>query len=103
MNELQSNNAGEVHIYELAKEKATQQIVELLKPGKYAGDIARILGAEDLFFEQKRGQQEAIGFNAKAFVQRQIDKGSFLHLPDSFNKLEYVILPSNKGKTIFGQ
>ncbi len=103
MSELNLSHEREARIMEFRRE-ANARLVNLLKPCLPMMEIAQLLGAEDLITVEKagRGQKPVYHLNVQAFIQREIDRGTFLRLPDSFEKIDDTVLPPDKGETIRG-
>lgn len=79
-----------------------ERLRALLRPGVPILEIAQLLGAEDLLTVEQvgRGKNPIYRFDAQTFVQREIDRGTFLRLPDNFEKLATTLIPSDEAETI---
>ena len=101
MPDLPSPYEREARIVQFRKE-TNERLVSLLKPGVPITEIAQLLGAEDLIIIEpvKRGQKPVYKFDVQTFIQREIDNGTFLRLPDRFEKLGATLVPPDEGETI---
>ncbi len=84
------------------KEEASAHLNELLGSGVPLAEIVQLLDAEEFLTisTPRRNQAPVYSFDAQAFLQREMERGSFEQLTDSFTKLDQTILPPDQGELI---
>ena len=87
------------------RSKLNERLEELMKSGIRTEEIADILDAEEFLYTQevrtKKGG-EVTGFDAKRFIDTQIEAESKLRLPKRVIKTTKTILPPGEGEAITG-
>lgn len=102
MSEFLSPHEQEAKIHAF-KIETNKRLCELLfQRGVSMQEIARILGAEEFIRIEKVGENKppVVRFDVQGFVDKEVEKGTFLTLPESFTQEENVIIPPDSGETI---
>lgn len=102
MSESLSPHEHEAKIHAFKMEMSMRLRELLFQPGVTMQEIARTLGAEEFVRIEKVGENKppVVRFDVRGFVNSEIEKGTFLTLPESFVQEETVIIPPDKGEVL---